>query len=91
MKDGNSVYCIRDFVCPDFGILKFSKNKFYEVAISSGNVIVIHWKKDPKITLTVVFNLESNHFQGVPNFDDYFVTLQESRKLKLGKFTGHLK
>lgn len=82
MLENQLVYCIKDFV-GEKPYEKFDIHRFYTVQTASDKIIIIYWDLNPDWTCALAFNLIPKKFSFLPNFDDYFVSLKESRKLKL--------
>lgn len=82
MLENQLVYCIKEYV-GEHSYEKFNVHQFYTVQTATNGIIVIYWDLNPDWTCALAFNLIPKLISLLPNFDDYFVSLKDSRKLKL--------
>ena len=78
------VLCKEDYIITDGEELNFFKNRFYDVYIDYENCCWIHNKVSIQKFLKIKYTTHDHYNRG-DIFENYFYTIEESRKLKLQK------
>jgi len=81
MKEHDKVYCINDtYINGNIDVCRYIKHKTYIISQLCDDTI---WIKSEN-TISYYFTIDGNYNEN-RIFSDYFVTLQELRKIKLDK------
>jgi len=79
------VYCVKDYTGDQIWE-KFFAGKFYDVVLVLGSITIVRAIEDNIFTLNSVFRNNGHEvLKSLPYFDNHFVSLKESRKLKIEK------